>query len=114
MPIYFIIFEEIFRPILLVLTCYYHKHIQYMNFWNYIGGFLLFRWLFGKSAHENAQDSSDCQSSLSDRIFDDDLPIRGSSRYYHGHSYGNPHGWNGQSLNDFHEEQDDYDMMDDF
>lgn len=26
-----------------------------MSFWNYIGGFFLFRWLFGSHKHNNTQ-----------------------------------------------------------
>lgn len=65
-----------------------------MNFWNYIGEFLLFRWLFG--SHKHDRDTSDMPNSAispdnSDSLYDIDS----------------------QSDDDFLDEQDDYDMMDD-
>ena len=68
-----------------------------MRFLNYIGEFFLFRWLFGKLP----------------QAADRDTPIRKSSEFlgYLSKSDGLCHS---ESYDDFHEEQDDYDMMDDF
>lgn len=74
-----------------------------MKFWNYIGEFFLFRWIFGKIQHTE----------------DNDIPA-GKSSNAHGYlsnsySYGsNEYDWDSQSYDDFHVEQDDYDLMDDF
>lgn len=72
-----------------------------MSLRNSISEFLLFRWLFGKHQHKGNNDS----------------PIRKSSdsRGYSINSYGrNVSDRDSQYYNDFHDEQDDYDMMDDF
>lgn len=69
-----------------------------MSIWNFIGKFFLFRWLFRLGKSNNIQENN-CNNIISD--------IDSGFRY----------GWNDdydQSLNDFHEEQDDYNMMDDF
>ena len=72
-----------------------------MRFWNYIGEFFLSRWLFGILQHTENNHN----------------PARKSNNF-HGNSsnsYGsNKYDWNRQSYNEFHEEQDDYDLMDDF
>lgn len=65
-----------------------------MKFWNYIGEFFLFRWIFGKIQHTE----------------DNDIPGGKPSNSYGSNEYD----WDSQSYDDFHEEQDDYDMMDDF
>lgn len=118
-----------------------------MSFWNYIGEFLLFRWLFGNRnknhsadstytdysyRHYNADDSFDTnnhhQSSRSlyrgadiyddedDALDDfeptdsDDYQFKDFTKTYDDHNHGYS-----QSYDDFHDEQDDYDMMgDDF
>ncbi len=146
-----------------------------MKFWNYIGEFFLFRWLFSKlratnreqenttaksdehfavdHANENTNSIADEESgsvvepSINDKLdLDenveelDDLDIfmrnykprkYSSTRYqnfsgkYHRSSsdnsdnnFDNCFDWDNrdynQSFNDFHEEQDDFDMMDDF
>ena len=72
-----------------------------MKIWNYMGELALFRWLSGKIRYTDNNDS----------------PIRKTSdfREFSSNSYGrNKYDWGTQSYNDFHEEQDDYDMMDDF
>lgn len=135
-----------------------------MSFWNYIGEFFLFRWLFGKFkksaiehyAHiEHSEVSIDRNSkylnashnrvappvdvavtAAGDDLIDDpdnsedldDLDIfmrdnKGNDRsYLHQEDYGSDyhsscHDWNSisyaQLYDDFHDEQDDYDMMDD-
>lgn len=62
----------------------------------------MFRWLFGKVEAIN-----------------DNLDNSESSRYNHNLSsrnscFNDDYGWTNQSYDDFHDEQDDYDMMDDF
>lgn len=87
-----------------------------MSFWNYIGGFFLFRWLFGSHKHnETQQNMSDTSSSFGNKdIIDvDDThygfgPNENSYSRYDNRDYGYS-----QSCDDFHDEQDDYDMMDD-
>lgn len=78
-----------------------------MKFWNIIREFFLFSWLFG---HHNKSDKNQGVASSEAPIVpngsdwpDDDgeLDDLDNGRY-------------GQSFNDFHEEQDDYDMMEDF
>lgn len=139
-----------------------------MTFWNYIGEFFLFRWLFGKfkksatkhNAHtedigasidrdgkhlndnhdEDIASIDDAFTLVGDNLIDDcnnsedldDLDIfmrnnsgKNRSSLHHGDYDGNYHSsgrhsskndWNSgsynQSFDDFHEEQDDYDMMD--
>lgn len=144
-----------------------------MKIWNYIGEFLLFRWLFGKltksttehdtqtecsktsmdgdcnlingSHKENNAPIDDAVTAIGDNLIDDsdnpeeldDLDIfmrdnkgnnpsclhdavYGSNHHSSGRSSGrsNNNDWYSrsysQSFNDFHEEQDDYDMFDDF
>lgn len=140
-----------------------------MSFWNYIGEFFLFRWLFGKfrksatehDAHtesvgtsidsegesltdnhdediapnddaatpaddnllgdsDNSEDLDDLDifmrnnngknhSSLHHRDYDSDYH---SSGRHSSHNDWNSGSYN-QSFDDFHDEQDDYDMMDD-
>lgn len=88
-----------------------------MNVWNYIGEFLLFRWLFGSHKHkETKRDLSDTSSDFGNKDIIDvsdthiDFGRRHDNSYscYDNHDYGYS-----QSDDDFHEEQDDYDMMDD-
>lgn len=87
-----------------------------MTFWNYIGEFFLFRWLFGSHKHnETQQNMSDTSSSFGNKdIIDvDDThygfgPNENSYSHYDNRDYGYS-----QSCDDFHDEQDDYDMMDD-
>ena len=71
-----------------------------MSIWNFISEFAFFRWLF-----DNDQD-------------DDNNAPRRKSTYSHKHSSNSYRSsrtdWRHQSDNYFHEEQDDYDMMDDF
>ena len=72
-----------------------------MKIWNYIGEFFLFRWLSGKYQHARKIDEKN-----------------GMSRDYHGYSSeswgGNKYDRDDRTDSDFHEEEDDYDMMDDF
>lgn len=94
-----------------------------MRIWNYIGEFFLFRWLFGKLHHkedyESELKSNARRTFMSDSTEDNEAPDSWSSGYYHGYSSRNiydsyDYDRLNQSIDDFHEEQDDYDMMDDF
>ena len=69
-----------------------------MKFWNYVGEFFLFRWLFGK--FHNDSDNEGVSHHNHDNSYSDD---------FSSHDYGG----DGPSFNDFYDEQDDYDMMDD-
>lgn len=88
-----------------------------MSFWNYIGEFLLFRWLFGSHKHTEAKRDAPNETVNpvdSDSLDDPDSYMRYGSRpdnsysRYDNQDYGYP-----QSYDDFLDEQDDYDMMDD-
>ncbi len=71
------------------------------KFWNFISEFLLFRWLCDKRQH-------------SDNNFP---PIRRSKDFhgYSSNSYGNyKHDRNNESFDDYDDEEEDFDMMDDF
>lgn len=77
-----------------------------MSFWNCVGKFLLLRWLFGKLKGKN-NDLPDYnhQNSYLTHNYHDDLDT-------HLNNFNDD--WNSLSFNHFDEEQDDYDMMDDF
>lgn len=87
-----------------------------MSIFRNIREFFLFRWLFGSHRHNGAQQNmSDTSSSFGnkDNIDDDDTHfgfVRHENSYsrYDNHDYGYS-----QSYDDFHDEQDDYDMIDD-
>lgn len=64
-----------------------------MKHWSLVGEFFLFRWLFGDYQREEGRG---------------DLPT------HRNDYYGRDKWRNYQSPDEFHEEQDDYDMMDDF
>jgi len=92
-----------------------------MKFWNYIGEFFLFRWLLGKlhKTEKGVSNSNNRQQFMSDCVEDNDTTVLRSNSCHYGQSYrnsydSNDYGWNDQSFDDFHEEQDDYNMMDDF
>lgn len=139
-----------------------------MSVWNYIGEFLLFRWLFGKfkesttehGAHTEGMGTSidrdneylndnhdgdivsigDAATPVSNSLLDDsdnfddlddlDIFMRNNNgnnhsclhhgdyeSNYHSSRYSDHQYWNSgsysQSFDDFHDEQDEYDMMDD-
>ncbi len=111
-----------------------------MNIWNYIGEFLLFRWLFGnRNKSHNVGNSHPVDTNdytprrVEDYInndLDDDLRAMNhpaarysSQRSYHGADIYDdeddalddydPTDSDSTSFNDFLDEQDDYDMMDD-
>ena len=71
-----------------------------MSIWNFIGELAFFRWLFGENQEK-----------------DNNAPKK-KSTYSHKYSSNSNRSSQSdcrcQSCNDFHEEQDDYDMMDDF
>jgi len=83
---------------------------------NYISEFFLFRWLFGSHKHnETGRNLSDTSSSFGNKYIVDDNDTHSgfglhenSYSRYDNHDYGYS-----QSYYDFHDEQDDYDMMDD-
>ena len=89
-----------------------------MSIWKYICEFLLFRWLLGSHNHNDTkQNLSNTATSSNDYNMTDDT----DSHIGYGSRYDNssPRYYNqncdySQSYDDFHEEQDDYDMMDDF
>ncbi len=88
-----------------------------MSFWNYIGEFFLFRWLFGTHkpyvAKHNVRDTH-TRSVYNDITDDWDSCIDHGSHYDNGYSrYEDQEYGYLQSYDDFHDEQDDYDMMDD-
>ncbi|WP_305483349.1 hypothetical protein [Paramuribaculum intestinale] len=91
-------------------------NLMIMSLWNYIGEFLLFRWLFGSHEHnETKRDLSDKSASFGNKdIIDDNDTHTGFGRS-HDNSYSRydnrDYGYS-QSYDDFHDEQDDYDMMD--
>lgn len=97
-----------------------------MSIWNYIGEFLLFRWLFGNRnkshniSNYNSVETTDYtprRVDIEDYIthdLDNDLRDMHGSDYDRYHSHNNYSNYGGyQSHDDFLDEQDDYDMMDD-
>lgn len=62
-----------------------------MSFWSFIGEFFLFRWLFGGHPHDASRHDTSAHHPQPPLAED----------------YGSSH-------DDFLDEQDDYDMMDDF
>lgn len=87
-----------------------------MPFRNYIREFFLFHWSFGIRKHgETKHNVSDTTTRSGNGDINDLDPhtcfcSRHENRYsrYDNHNYGHS-----QSYDDFHDEQDDYDMMDD-
>lgn len=84
-----------------------------MKFWDRLREILAFRWLDGKP--EQNKEKRDAKSR-SRRTYED---VGTPRRYSSGRTYRSPYqdrtrGRRSQSLNEFHEEQDDYDMMDGF
>ena len=88
-----------------------------MRFWNYIGEFLLFRWLFGSHKHSEAKhDDLNTNISHAERDFADELDshVDFGKQYDNNYSnYDSQDYGDSQSYDDFLDEQDDYDMMDD-
>lgn len=83
-----------------------------MKIWNYIGEFFLFRWLWGRLQHAENNNNRVRKSRDFHRHSSDYF---GSNKRYFSDSFdSNKYNWESQSDNDFDEEQDDYDMMDDF
>lgn len=97
-----------------------------MSIWHYIGGFLLFRWLFGNrdkshnvgcSGPAYTTDYTPTRVDIEDYIandLDEDLNNMHDSDYGCGYRQDSCSDYGGdQSQDDFFDEQDDYDMMDD-
>ncbi len=89
-----------------------------MRFWIYVGEFFLFRWLFGSHKHnEKRLNISDTTSSRVDKDFANNTnSLRDHRRYdddfnYHHNDYQD-YGYT-QSVDDFLDEQEEYDMLDD-
>ena len=84
-----------------------------MSFWNFIGEFFLFRWLFDPHGRNAARLDTTILSGSAD-INELDSHI-GFGRHYDS-SYsrydGQDYGYS-QSYDDFHNQQDDYYMTDD-
>lgn len=82
-----------------------------MSFLNYIGEFFLFRWMFCKFRESTANHDAHIEDLVTSIDRDCGNDYLNSSRH---NSYND---WNSrscsQSYDDFHNEQDDYDMMDD-
>ncbi|MBO4966075.1 MAG: hypothetical protein J6C81_07430 [Muribaculaceae bacterium] len=87
-----------------------------MKFWEYIGEFLLFRWLFCSHKHKKTEnDLSAPVTNYGNKDIDELDSHIGFGRHkdnsysrYDNQDYGYS-----QSYDDFIDEQDDYDMMDD-
>lgn len=83
-----------------------------MSFWKYIRAFLIFDWLFGDSDNSNySHDISSNYNNSKSGSYYDDLDLMDSdfnNNLYHDDSNYYSH------YDDFHDECDDYDMMDDF
>ncbi len=88
-----------------------------MRFWNYIGEFLLFRWLFGSHRHNETKrgmPDTNISSTNNDIIDDTESHIGYGCRYDNNYSrYDNQDYDYSQSYDVFLDEQDDYDTMDD-
>ena len=97
-----------------------------MRFWSCVGEFLLVRWLFNRLSRrsrtyyweeekeaDNPYSESDCGSYSSSVSWGttDDTDYDSSS---YSSSIGLDDECNSPAYDDFHEEQDAYDMMDDF
>lgn len=83
-----------------------------MNFWNYISEILLFRWLSGKLNREEGRMNASKFDNRVDEV--DDLESCLNYKAPLSHDSYDKYDRNCHSFNDFDEEQDDYDMMDDF
>lgn len=86
-----------------------------MSFWNSIGEFFLFRWLFGSRKRSDIihnETASLRHSFNEDDTSDSDLNFE--KRYSQDYSHFDNLDYDySQSYDDFLDEQDDYDMMDD-
>lgn len=95
-----------------------------MGFWNRLGEFLFFSWLFGNHSRTSCSDNSNSLINSGHRHYDhDDLHSEDlgiwhqghghSTDYGHGTHYGYDFDDDYRSYDDFLDEHDDYDMMDD-
>lgn len=84
-----------------------------MKFWERLREILRFRWPEGKP--EQKKEKRDAKSGSRGTYENVGTPRRYSSgRTYRSSYQDRTRSRRGQSLNEFHEEQDDYDMMDGF
>lgn len=83
-----------------------------MKFWSYIGEFFLFSWLVELFKKHERREGVNSGERFLDNDLTDDFDVH--PRYGSGHSRFDcdDYGYN-QSVDDFLDEQDDYDMMDD-
>lgn len=88
-----------------------------MKFWNYIGEFFLFRWLFGwlkPNGAKNDLSESSRNDSNDDVINGCGTDFTHGNRYEKSYSnYDNQDYNSSRAYDDFLDEQDEYDMMDD-
>ena len=87
-----------------------------MTFLKYIGEFFLFRWLFDShKCNETKNDLSTPINNSGNRDIDKlDSHIGFGKHYDNSYSRYDNQGYGySQSYDDFHDDQDDYDMMDD-
>lgn len=88
-----------------------------MKFWSYIGEVCLFRWVSGAlKGNRRVRGMSDDTGCSANREVGDnvDSSVGYGRRYDSSYRYDRQeHGWS-QSYDDFHDEQDDCDMMDDW
>lgn len=86
-----------------------------MRIWNYLFEFFLFRKLFGSHKQSDPKPTSDTAFRHIDDEVDDDMDINYGNRHNSRYSYlDDDYDSHSSSYDYFHEEQDDYDMMDDF
>ncbi len=89
-----------------------------MKFGNYLCEFILFRRLWSKtrpSQDKGSDSSSAFRNSVTDDFFEDnDITVSRSRNYGSDYSFQDSYERENPPFDDFDEEQDDYDMMDDF
>lgn len=82
-----------------------------MKFWHYIGEFLLFRWLFG--THESDNTQHDVPSSAN-RLYGEDIIDDCMLHHYDNRPEDDYYDGDYESYNNFLDDEDDYDLLDDF
>ncbi|MDE7426311.1 MAG: hypothetical protein K2M79_00730 [Muribaculaceae bacterium] len=87
-----------------------------MSFWDFVFKLLLLKWLFGSSDEES--ETSCSYSPEDDYDTDNDSLFSGTNTFhgpppYNGWETGDDD-WGSDSSNFFHDEQDDYDITDDY
>lgn len=88
-----------------------------MSFWNYIGEFFLFRRLFSSHKYHEAKhvvSNTNIRSTDRDSAnnMESNIGYKRHSDNSYSHHDNQDYGYS-KSYDDFHDEQDDYDMMDD-